>query len=449
MRPRVDGEAGSDAAAETIGQRLRRLRLERGLSQRELAGPGVSYAYISRIEAGARRPSVKALRTLAPKLGVTVEYLETGSDLRDIDERELRLAEAELQLRLDPDTRDAEAALRAVLDEAERSGDRGSAIRAHIALGLAAARHGDHTGAVGHLERAIGETPVPLTTRPDVYSALGRAYAATGAPQRAVELFERCLADVQAEPEADAAAEVRFATELSYALADMGELDRAHSALEDALARSEDFADPYTRIRLYWSLGRLAARQGHAADALASFRRAVALLEATEDTLHLARSHLSCAWILNASGRAAEATPHLEVAERLFGHTPDALDLAYLRTEQAKQAVQLGNADDGVARAEDALRVLGESDPAERGSAEFALAEALVLKGANDDAGDSFKRAVQLLEQHGQRSECAAAMRSWAKFLRGLGREAEALDVLERAAEIGAAAEPARAPART
>jgi len=37
------------AAGETIGQRLKRLRLETGLSQRELAAPGVSYAYISRI----------------------------------------------------------------------------------------------------------------------------------------------------------------------------------------------------------------------------------------------------------------------------------------------------------------------------------------------------------------------------------------------------------------
>jgi len=57
---------------------VKRLRLERGLSQRELSSPGISYAYISRIEAGARTPSVKALRRIAGKLGVTVEHLETG-----------------------------------------------------------------------------------------------------------------------------------------------------------------------------------------------------------------------------------------------------------------------------------------------------------------------------------------------------------------------------------
>lgn len=86
----------STGDAEPVGVRLRRLREARALSQRELAGPGVPYAYISRIEAGTRRPSVKALRTLAPKLGVSPEYLETGSELRDVDARELRLAGTEL-----------------------------------------------------------------------------------------------------------------------------------------------------------------------------------------------------------------------------------------------------------------------------------------------------------------------------------------------------------------
>jgi transcriptional regulator with XRE-family HTH domain len=66
------------ARRESLGARLKRLRLERELSQRDLASPGVSYAYISRIEAGAREPSVKALRQLAGKLGVSVEQLETG-----------------------------------------------------------------------------------------------------------------------------------------------------------------------------------------------------------------------------------------------------------------------------------------------------------------------------------------------------------------------------------
>jgi transcriptional regulator with XRE-family HTH domain len=62
----------------SVGLRIRERRLALGLSQRELACEGVSYAYISRLEAGARDPSVKALRKLAPRLGVSVHWLETG-----------------------------------------------------------------------------------------------------------------------------------------------------------------------------------------------------------------------------------------------------------------------------------------------------------------------------------------------------------------------------------
>lgn len=65
---------------ETVGQRVKRLRIGLGLSQRDVQGPGVSYAYISRIEAGTRNPSVKVLRMLAASLEVSVEYLETGQD---------------------------------------------------------------------------------------------------------------------------------------------------------------------------------------------------------------------------------------------------------------------------------------------------------------------------------------------------------------------------------
>src|SRR5690242_6842543 len=89
------------SSAESIGTRLKRLRLERRLSQRDLSSPGVSYAYISRIEAGARTPSVKALRMLAAKLAISVEYLETGRDVRESEERELKLTDAELALRLE------------------------------------------------------------------------------------------------------------------------------------------------------------------------------------------------------------------------------------------------------------------------------------------------------------------------------------------------------------
>src|SRR5580765_6136083 len=133
----------SSAAGETIGRRLKRLRLERGLSQRELAAPGVSYAYISRIEAGTRQPSVKALRRLASKLGVSADYLETGSDLDPAAARELRLTDLELAVRLG-EHEGVDGQIEAALAEAVAAGDHPAALRARVALAQLALERGEY-----------------------------------------------------------------------------------------------------------------------------------------------------------------------------------------------------------------------------------------------------------------------------------------------------------------
>src|SRR3954451_21677202 len=157
----IQASVSKDTSAETIGARLKRLRLQRGLSQRDLSSPGVSYAYISRIEAGARTPSVKALRKLAQKLQVTVEYLETGRDIRDIDIRELGLADAELELRLNGASAETEAKLERIRTEAAADGDVASAVRAETTLGLIFAQRGSHLEAVERLERILNDEEAP------------------------------------------------------------------------------------------------------------------------------------------------------------------------------------------------------------------------------------------------------------------------------------------------
>lgn len=80
------------APPDSVGWRLRERRVALGLSQRDLSAPGISYAYISRIEAGMREPSVKALRKLAPRLGVSVAWLETGEESAALTLAQLVLA---------------------------------------------------------------------------------------------------------------------------------------------------------------------------------------------------------------------------------------------------------------------------------------------------------------------------------------------------------------------
>jgi transcriptional regulator with XRE-family HTH domain len=453
MRPKEDltyvrellmiGDSVSEASSrEGVGQRLKRLRVARGFSQRDLSSPGVSYAYISRIEAGARTPSVKALRKLAQKLGVSVEYLETGRDIRDVDDRELRLADAELELRLTDDFAAAGSKLEKILTEALAAGDTASAVRARVALGLAAAQRGNHLEAVERLEAAVtGEGGPPPHLRPDLYTTLGQSYAVLGAPDRAVRIFDDCLARVRAEVPEDVSVQIRYATFLSYALTDAGEFERASAVVREALSGADDQTDPYTRVRLYWSLARLNVVNGRSTEALEYIRSAIALLKATDDTLTLARAYLLAAGAELRRGDAADATENLQLAERLLGASGQSEDVGMLRIGQSRLAALQKDATVAVERARDALALLGDFHGGEQGSAVHALATGLVLEGDDRGAEDAFRRAVDLLTVHGRRAEAGETALEWATFLQESGREADAEPILRRAYDLGVDAE--------
>jgi transcriptional regulator with XRE-family HTH domain len=426
-----------DLQAESIGQRLKRLRLERGLSQRDLSAPGVSYAYISRIEAGARTPSVKALRMLAQKLGVSVEYLETGRDLRDTDERELRLADAELELRLGDDTSGSEKKLREVLAESMAAGDHPSARRARIALGLASARRGNHLDAVQALEAALDDGIVDPAARPDVFAALGQSYAFLGAPERAVRLFEKCLEDLNDGSVASRPARIWFGTLLSYALTDAGDYARAREVIFEALSNAEEGADPYTRVRLYWSQARLAHHEGRGGDALASIRQAIALLKTTDDDVYLARAYLLRAGVETNQGDADAARRDLTSARHLLAARAEPVDRGMIHIGDSRVAFLEGDSERAIDDARKAIDILGEFHAGEQGEAIWALARGYSLAGDVAGADQTFSRAVDLLSVHGRRHDAARAAADWAEMLGKAGRTNEAARASERAASLG------------
>lgn len=101
-----------------VGARLHAAREAAGISQRELAFPGCSAAYISRIERGERIPSLQVMRELARRVGISEAELAYGHEP------------------IDP------AVSRAVLavQAAEETGKEGEVARAYQALSRAASR---------------------------------------------------------------------------------------------------------------------------------------------------------------------------------------------------------------------------------------------------------------------------------------------------------------------
>ena len=90
---------------EAVGRRLFEALEGAGLSQRELAFPGCSAAYISRIERGERIPSLQVLRELGRRCGVSETFLAWGrkerldaavaEQIRELEESEVAGSKAE------------------------------------------------------------------------------------------------------------------------------------------------------------------------------------------------------------------------------------------------------------------------------------------------------------------------------------------------------------------
>jgi transcriptional regulator with XRE-family HTH domain len=423
----------SDSSPERIGARLRRLRLERGLSQRQLASLGASYAYISRIESGERTPSVRAIRLLARRLGVTPEYLETGADIAPVEALELRLTDAELRLRLGDHSAEARHALEAVLKEAQRAGESDIAIRAQLALGLSSLAAGKQLEAARFLATAAASPLTSPQTHTNVYVSLSKALRFLGRADEAVKILEDALDDLGSETPEAAGVRLRLATYLSYALTDLGQFEQARSVLEDIDAGVA--LDPHRQVTMHWSLARLAYMEGQPRTALREIRRAIILLDHTEDSLELARAHLFAAEVQLWAGNVPEAERHLAFAARLESLAADARDLGALHSCQALAHARRGDSERARRLIERAREELADAH-AEQGLLWLAQGLTEATRGDLDAAARSFEQAIEALAASSMRREAAAVCREWSQLLRDAGRRQEAEVTARRAAQL-------------
>src|ERR1700704_1128438 len=81
---------------ETLGQRIRRLRHDRGMSLAKVSGGDFGRVFLNQVELGRSQPSTRVLRVIAGRLGTEVDYLLEGR-LPNLD-RELALERARVLL---------------------------------------------------------------------------------------------------------------------------------------------------------------------------------------------------------------------------------------------------------------------------------------------------------------------------------------------------------------
>lgn len=411
---------------QLVGRRLRDARTAAGLSQRQLAFPGCTAVYISRIESGDRIPSLQVLRELGTRLRVSADWLATGTTHPGLAGDPL--VEAEVWLRFDDVPRARAAFERLLLEETEP----GRRARALAGLGHAAFAAGEHLDAIQLFEQALELSPTLDEADPSVADSLGRAYALTSQYEQAIGVFQRRLDAAQRRR--DAMQTVRFAVLLANALCDRGAFARAERVLGHALALARDMDDPLVRARLWWSQSRLHALQNDVENAERYARYALDTLELTEHVRYSGLAHQVLAHIKLDRGEAGEALDLLERGLPLVREGGNSYEEALFALERARALEQLGLYDDALPLAAEAAAALADGSPVDAGRAHLLLGEIHERLDDAVEASEAYRCALAVLPVT-DRYKLEAYARL-ARLLRADGRVEEALELLDAALRL-------------
>ncbi|AQZ67894.1 unnamed protein product [[Actinomadura] parvosata subsp. kistnae] len=181
----------------TIGDRVRGLRLNRRMSQAQLAGPDLSDSYVSLIESGKRTPTPVVARLLAERLGCTTEFLLHGIEPRQRIDTELGLRHAELELQHG----DPSIAADRFTEIVKAADEENAMLTAQARFGRARAleaqgRLGQAVEAFERLRREAAAHPERLADLP-LTIALSRCYQRAGDRLRARDLAAAALTQAE------------------------------------------------------------------------------------------------------------------------------------------------------------------------------------------------------------------------------------------------------------
>lgn len=406
-----------------VGRRLREARETAGLTQRDLSFEGCTAAYVSRIEAGARVPSLQILREFAKRLGVDVEYLATGG--HDDAGLSSELLEAEVALRLGDEERAAE-----LYEAARANADSPAALaEARLGLGQLALHRGEITEAIDLLEQALDSSALGPADASVAANRLGRSYASQGRYDEAFAIFERFLGE--ARTRGDQFDQVRFALLLANAQIDHGDHGRARATLGEILDLARRTIDPMVRASVYWSQSRVHLETGDPDRAAEYAQLALATLKASEQTVEAARALLLLAFIENDRGNHEAALELVDEAEPIVAGAGDVTDAAMFTIERARALSALGDGDKAAELLLGIAPQLNSASPDDAARAYSAVAEIFRKQGDSAHALELYELAVEqapIANRH-----VAAALTAMAEIYEERGESQMALDLLKRA----------------
>jgi len=420
------------------------------MTQAQLAAPEFSISYISAIERGKIRPSLKALSILAKRLDVPLTFLLEGSPSGAAEARAVGYSPADSgpDQKIDVDLlqgsvlvqqgafRQAEQVLAPIQPERITTDQvyRLYLLRGQIHLGA-----NEFQEAVVDLRSAVtqGEGLNDVEYIERARDLLGKAYYELSNYTLAMENHYRCSTAIENGQINDPVFSLSVFSHLANDYFRLGDINNAvtnyHRALEifDALNRdSKSYAQKYMEISLnYKATGRLAMARDYAL-------RSLALYEMRDEQRLVGLTHQRLGKTLEKQGNLDEAENEYRRAIAIEHELNDAISASTCHTSLAELLLKRGKNAEAGEEAQEALKFARMSDDAQaQGQALIALAQLKHQTGDYAAADELFDQALALLDTSHAHDITAGAYFRFANLLEERGEVQRSLNAIKKAYE--------------
>jgi transcriptional regulator with XRE-family HTH domain len=414
------------AMVADVGARIRSLRTAKGLTQAQLADPLYTKAYISMLESGRTRASMKALEHIAGVLGVKPSDLLGGTSGPSTPQ--FQFLEAR---RLIEDARAAEAVpILEALEEGLNAADQLVRLR-YLAIGHNAT--GQPKQAFPVIERAqrmadlLGNAEEQIRIK----AVLAGAHSRTYAYDEAIRLLKECILACENGVVKDTGFHFRRLVELALALTNTRDSKQALGAYERALELAEGFADRPSMAALYAGMAKTYQNEGDLEAAITYNTKSLQMYEEL-GLMHQVACTLDNAALLYADyGNRERARECLARATILAKETKKMGTLASIQTSEAEVTAK-SDPEAGLVAAQEALKFAKKIDQPDAQIRALTLIGELKMTASPAVAKRSFQEASQLAEERAPQL-LRVIFDRWSRAAEARGDSDEALRLARRA----------------
>ena len=411
-----------------VGARIRSLRTAKGLTQAQLAEPLYTKAYISMLESGRTRASMKALEHIAGVLGVKPSDLLGGTSAPSTPQ--FQFIEAR---RLIEEGQAGEAVpILEALEEGLNAADQLVRLR-YLAIGYNSIGRPKQAFPVIERAQRMAELLGNAEEQVRIKAVLASAHSRTYAYDEAIRLLKECILACDNGVVKDSAFQFRRLVELALALTNGRDSKQALATYERALELAEGFADRPSMAALYAGMAKTYQNDGDLEAAISYNTKSLQMYEDL-GLLHQVACTLDNAALLYAEyGNRERARECLARATVLAKETKRMGTLASIQTSEAEVASKT-DPEAGLLAAQDALKFAKKIDQPDAQIRALTLIGELRMASNPVLAKRSFQEASQLAEERAPQL-LRVIFDRWSRAAEARGDGDEALRLARRALE--------------